>query len=257
MLPRKGSRAITVDGARYRWRLRRRPTARQRHGAPLVVAIARADVRGTLLLVHTGALHPGNDTRRYGASVQPRHVAAWIRQALREGWQPSQPGKPLDLRYPHASPARAGSALTPDDVRALAATRPRDRIARRGWLIDINDRPFLELVRGAEQPHVDRENAERDDGGQIDAGCYFPKVFLHQRAGDSGHGFVLDAADPRRKKSVLMGCSCGIVECWMLMADTWTLDDVVVWANFEQFHRRWIYDLRPLIFDRAAFEALR
>ncbi|MCA9704473.1 MAG: hypothetical protein KDK70_01340, partial [Myxococcales bacterium] len=92
-LPAKHSRPIEVDGTRYRWLVRRRPTSLQRTGrSPLVLAVARDDGQGTSMLVRLCA-HPSNTARLRGQAVTPRVVAAWIRQARQQGWQPEQSGR--------------------------------------------------------------------------------------------------------------------------------------------------------------------
>lgn len=70
----------------------------------------------------------------------------------------------------------------------------------------------------------------------------------------AGRGFVLAPDDPRLGKATLFSCTCGITECWFLLASVTVLDDVVVWSELEQFHRSWVYDLGPFVFDRAAYE---
>lgn len=65
---------------------------------------------------------------------------------------------------------------------------------------------------------------------------------------------MLAPDDRRRRKATVLGCTCGIVECWFLMVEITLLDDVVIWSDFEQFHRPWVYALGPFVFDRAAYE---
>ena len=69
-------------------------------------------------------------------------------------------------------------------------------------------------------------------------------------------GFVLEPDDPRRSKATVLGCSCGIIDCWFLQVRVRLLSEVVVWSEFEQFHRpHWRYDLGPITFDRRQYEA--
>lgn len=64
---------------------------------------------------------------------------------------------------------------------------------------------------------------------------------------------MLAPDDPRRRKATVLGCTCGITGCWFLLVRITMLDDVVLWSDFEQFHRPWIYTLGPFVFDRKAY----
>ena len=58
-------------------------------------------------------------------------------------------------------------------------------------------------------------------------------------------------------KTVLLGCECGEVGCWPLMARIETTSESVRWTDFEQPHRRgrWSYEgANPLVFDRTQYE---
>ena len=64
-------------------------------------------------------------------------------------------------------------------------------------------------------------------------------------------------------KTVLLGCTCGIVDCWPLLARVVVGDRTVTWSDFEQPHRRvnsaageWRYDdFGPFVFDRDQYVA--
>lgn len=55
----------------------------------------------------------------------------------------------------------------------------------------------------------------------------------------------------------LLGCGCGSVGCWPLQAKIMARNDVVVWDDFVQPHRRrWRHEaLGPFTFDRSEYEA--
>lgn len=92
-MPRKGARAITVDGAPFRWKIRGRATGAQTLGeANLGVGIeAVTNESGvSTLVVDTSAV-------RGTASVTPAVVEAYIRQAMAKGWKPTPSGKPFVL----------------------------------------------------------------------------------------------------------------------------------------------------------------
>ncbi len=133
----------------------------------------------------------------------------------------------------------------------------------------INGTPLLELVRAVELPLAE---LERDGSGGADrspqapAGDYlylspsdtfFPSRNLYGAAYQ--HGFDVGPTDSSRGKSVLLTCTCGIPDCWFLLAKIEVDQERVVWSAFEQFHRDWDYSaLGPFVFERAAYDgALR
>jgi hypothetical protein len=135
----------------------------------------------------------------------------------------------------------------------------------------VNGAGLIDIVREAEVPHAQREYDERIAAGESPeelgprgalAGSYlYPDgchVFLPSRnlLGEPyRHGFVTGPDDTRNRKSLLLQCTCGITECWFLLATITVCEDVVVWSDFCQFHRDWRYDLGPFVFDRGRYEA--
>jgi len=97
----KGSRLITVDGAVYRWLMRRTPSYHQEClGGPLTFAVELAGARGSVLAVTVpDAGRPDSLVlaARPGLIVRPALVAAVIRTALGRGWQPAAPGPQFQL----------------------------------------------------------------------------------------------------------------------------------------------------------------
>jgi hypothetical protein len=97
-LPTKGSRAITVDGVRFRWRVRARPTYIQGMAwTPLSFVVQQADGCGAMLIVAMDAAHPSNWVSAPGAVVTPAIVEKAVQEALRSGWAPTRPGPPRHL----------------------------------------------------------------------------------------------------------------------------------------------------------------
>ena len=97
-LVRKGSRHITVDGVRYRWQVRRKPTySRANCWSPIACAVERAESGGSVLVVETNRPHPGNWFTHPSTPVRPAEVAAAIRLALARGWAPATAGRPFHL----------------------------------------------------------------------------------------------------------------------------------------------------------------
>ncbi len=134
--------------------------------------------------------------------------------------------------------------------------------------IFIDGRQLIELVRSAEEPWVRAEHRERlaqfDDPGEFrfEPGDYhclpasmviLPTRNLLDQPDDPG--FVLGPDDPRRGKATVLGCTCGIVQCWFLQVRVQILSDLVIWSEFGQFYRpHWQYGLGPFTFDRRQYE---
>jgi len=105
---KRGSRRIVVDGAAYRWRIRRRATLCQADygNGTLHVGVESADRRGSVLVLLTDRLHPSGWAWEEIVAVTPGDVAGWIRAAIDAGWEPIRPGPPIVLRV-------AGADLLP------------------------------------------------------------------------------------------------------------------------------------------------
>jgi len=134
--------------------------------------------------------------------------------------------------------------------------------------VRINGRPLIELVREAEEPWARAENAERMPDPEAFSEPVTPGAYLYLAdhtillpsrewlGAPSGTGFVLDEDDPRRGKAMVLGCTCGISECWFVQARIEVEPEVVRWSDFGQFHRpTWAYGLGPFVFDRRLYEA--
>ncbi|MBH5335933.1 hypothetical protein IHE55_14510 [Streptomyces pactum] len=99
-LNKKRSRRITVDETEYRWRIRRKPSYMQGLcWMPLTFAveIAGADQPGTTLVVTSGQPHPSNWFDVEAEPIRPADVAASIREARAQGWNPTSAGTPFML----------------------------------------------------------------------------------------------------------------------------------------------------------------
>ena len=54
----------------------------------------------------------------------------------------------------------------------------------------------------------------------------------------------------------VLGCACGIVDCWPLLVRIDVDAEWVVWRDFRHGFRDWSYDgLGPFRFDRGEYEA--
>lgn len=92
-IPKKGSRAIVVDGHEYRWLIRKtRIDPLYSIGERLIHVAVESIVPDTqTLVINTNRLTPTVDYP--GDSVTPSDIHLWIRMALNHGWDPTRPGK--------------------------------------------------------------------------------------------------------------------------------------------------------------------
>src|SRR5262245_11353517 len=97
-LARKGARRIVVDGVAFSWTVRRRPTYSQANGwSPVAFGAQQGQDAGAVLVVSLPFAHAGNWMGLPSMAVRPAQVAAGIRRALADGWQPSAPGPAFTL----------------------------------------------------------------------------------------------------------------------------------------------------------------
>ena len=96
--PSRGSVPIHVDGVDYRWRIRKRPTYSQgisEHG--LVVTVQTESDPLCVLRITINAARPDNWICKNHNAITPSNVAAFIRSALANGWQPNSPGSAHEM----------------------------------------------------------------------------------------------------------------------------------------------------------------
>ena len=101
-MPKKGSRSIVVDEVPYRWRLGGGSQA-VRHGeSNLSVSVEPVADNGniTLLFVDTSVAWDECEMtglNRHKSSITPAVIEAYIRLAFKQGWKPTEKGKPFLL----------------------------------------------------------------------------------------------------------------------------------------------------------------
>jgi hypothetical protein len=96
--PRKGSHKIVVDGTEYRWRLGKRESQGQFLGFADRVLVQRAN-GGSVLIRTLGWLRwDSYDSKQ--EPITPRIIEEFIREGIREGWNPEQPGPPVRVGKP-------------------------------------------------------------------------------------------------------------------------------------------------------------
>ncbi|PWK64495.1 hypothetical protein BCL76_115139 [Streptomyces sp. CG 926] len=119
--------------------------------------------------------------------------------------------------------------------------------------------PFLELVRRAELPDALAEQEERvaefaPDPAPLLAGAYAypaPLSARHLLGGEPDR--VPHGAD--RGETLLLSCTCGIDDCWALLAHITVTDTTVTWSDFRNNSRDWKHDsLGVLVFSRPQYE---
>jgi hypothetical protein len=133
--------------------------------------------------------------------------------------------------------------------------------------IRINQRPLIDLVREAELPFAQKELEERIADGQAPSQLfllagdynYLPPSLVFRPCRNLldepwKHGFVLAEDDSRTGKATLLGCTCGVIECWFLQARVTISMEMVTWSDFGQFHRDWDLQLGPFSFERLQYE---
>lgn len=119
--------------------------------------------------------------------------------------------------------------------------------------IEVDGRDLAEVVGEVERPYAEAEGSPGIAGG-------YEGISPSQLAGPVTEHFMgvpgSDLACGPEDKTVLLGCECGEVGCWPLMAEIEPQEHAVVWSAFCQPHRDWSYEaMRALTFERRAYEA--
>lgn len=129
--------------------------------------------------------------------------------------------------------------------------------------IVIDDVPLLELVREAELPFARQEQLERQpdfapEPAPLLAGDY--QSFSRARFGWPSRHYLGEPAETacnqNDDETMLLGCTCGIADCWALLARIEIDGAVVRWSGFRNNHRDWdLTDrLGPFVFSRRQYE---
>jgi hypothetical protein len=115
-------------------------------------------------------------------------------------------------------------------------------------VIVINGSPLLELVRG-------HERAEASRSGELGpVGSYLPLSFRHAPR-RLLYAQPVSEYERNDGRFILMGCVCGTIDCWPLVAGIRVSDSEVVWSDFQQPFRSWDYStFGPFRFGRHAYD---
>lgn len=119
------------------------------------------------------------------------------------------------------------------------------------WLADrrihavvpaIDGQPLLEVI----------DRFEFAAGMQPAGGAYGGLIPEYYRYGPLDEHFLGKENPGLGPKTAVLGCKCGEVGCWPLMARITPTGNLVVWDAFEQPHRRSrdYSELGPFLFDR-------
>ena len=129
-------------------------------------------------------------------------------------------------------------------------------------LIVVDGNALEELVEPIERPFWAAEQNGQDPAERPEYRGLIPSQLDSKPSshflGSAGSHLYCGPED----KTVLMGCDCGEVGCWPLMATIEVAAEHVRWSNFEQPFRHavtyaadWDYDGFSLEFDRSQYEA--
>ncbi|MEV6907949.1 hypothetical protein [Amycolatopsis sp. NPDC051071] len=132
--------------------------------------------------------------------------------------------------------------------------------------IVVDGVPLIHLVRELELPYAEAEEIERAGefpdyppgklaqelaGGYLSLSRTFTwpsRHFLGEplelpHGGDDG-------------ETMLLGCTCGINDCWAFLATIVLTEETVTWSGFRNNSRDWdLSGLGPFIFSRSQYEA--
>ena len=118
--------------------------------------------------------------------------------------------------------------------------------------IFINERDLIDLTKEVELPFASRDGNPDLAGSYV--GLPIEAIFMPSRRllGEPEEGW-----DDWEGMISVFGCGCGVVGCWPLHVRITVQNDVVVWDDFKQPHRRrWRHDrLGPFVFERKEYEA--
>lgn len=108
----------------------------------------------------------------------------------------------------------------------------------------INGQSLIDLVRPVELPFAELEGKPAIAGQYSwlsDVDCEFQRL--------------------KTEGCLVLGCPCGIPDCWPLTARVCLAEDIVCWSRFQNWHRakgcvsEWNYcALGPFFFDRQQYE---
>ncbi len=97
---KRGSKRITVEGILYLWQVRKRKTSQQGIGTgKITLVIAALNKPSTTLLIDLERAYDNYWLDfKLTQPVLPNEVEQWIRQAIAQGWQPLEAGKPFEMK---------------------------------------------------------------------------------------------------------------------------------------------------------------
>ena len=118
-----------------------------------------------------------------------------------------------------------------------------DDKSTRTWQIFINGTSLVDMVKKAELPMATANNEASI------AGSYAPLTL------EDLYDEINVDMDGKNKKITLLGCPCGIVDCWPLQAHLEENENSIIWYGFSNPHRKWDYSkFGPFVFDKKEYK---
>jgi hypothetical protein len=97
---KRGSKRIAVDGILYLWQVRKRKTPEQGIGTGKTTLVIAAVLKPSRTLIIPLERTYDNYWLDFKLTqpILPNEVEQWIRQAVAQGWQPLEAGKPFEMK---------------------------------------------------------------------------------------------------------------------------------------------------------------
>jgi hypothetical protein len=117
--------------------------------------------------------------------------------------------------------------------------------------IRVNGSRLQEIVRTVEASQANEDDEEDVPGGYM--GLHpRPDTFAIQRLLGTP---TVHTTGGTSKRTTLLRCTCGEVECWPLEADVEVTERTVTWSNFHSPKEEWdLSSIGPFVFDRHQYE---
>lgn len=124
------------------------------------------------------------------------------------------------------------------------------------WVLEarLDGTSLLDLVREWELEHVPEQ--EKEIAGGYAGLQRWNADNLYEWLNEPVPGY--EYPEDTERKATLLGCSCGVLDCWPLEVSVTITEQNVIWSDFLQPFRRksWSYDgFGPFTFHRAQYEA--
>lgn len=119
--------------------------------------------------------------------------------------------------------------------------------------IRVNGSRLQEIVRAVEanQGTGDAEKNAPAPGAYMGLHPQSDDYFVRRLVGEP----VVHTSNGISRRTALLRCTCGEVECWPLQANVEVTDRTVTWSHFRSAHDEWdLSSIGPFVFDRDQYE---